>query len=472
MIRTLLTAAGLAAFALCSPVQAEEGGASPQMQRALAAGYKAAFTCAATFNAGRTPQEIAASELDLIYPDYREVFAALPDAEIDRTAMRVSAPWDDVLPPRIAVYRPGFGCTQLPIGAPREMAETLPAAAHALTGDLPPDRDPCISPDAPKSPPAEDTGRLSQLTAKAFDGRSFGEGSRTSAILIVQNGHVLAEQYDRGIDQETSQRTWSVAKSISATVMGAAVERGLIDIDDPAALETWQAPGDPRAGVTVRHLLNMASGLDSGRRGSRTDRLYFGGGRVIDHAEGRDLEAAPGTRFKYANNDTLLAMRALRERMDDDAAYHALPYEAVLRPIGAMRTVLETDWNADVLSSSQVWTTARDLARIGQLYLQDGVWNAERLLAEGWAAFVSTPAPAQPAGGDWGYGGQFWLVGGVEGLPEDAYAAAGHRGQYIVIVPSRNAVIVRRGFDESGGRGFDIARFAADALKVLARERK
>ncbi len=128
-------------------------------------------------------------------------------------------------------------------------------------------------------------------------------------------------------------------------------------------------------------------------------------------------------------------------------------------------TTPETDSAGNFILSSQVWTTARDLGRLGLLYLYDGVWNGERLLPEGWSTFVATPAPAQPEQGP-GYGGFFWLYGPAQGLPAGTYGMNGNRGQYVFIVPSRKVVIVRRGFDSATAR-FDEQRFARDVLKAL-----
>ncbi|MEL7128978.1 MAG: serine hydrolase [Pseudomonadota bacterium] len=460
-------AACLLSGLIIAPAFAEEGGASPEMDAALAAGWKAGFVCSATFNAGQAIDTIKANELDGIYPDFQDAFDELPEPVIDRSAKTVAVTFSAALPPRYAVWRLGFGCTQLPIGA-------LPDAANYLPRFT-------VWPDVPASDTSSALGSNVRLTEKsafydgldapvsfAFDSITYGEGTRTSAVLVVSGGEVRAERYDRGITAVTPQRTWSVAKSISATVIGAANYAGLFDYKGRTALSAWEQAGDPRAGITTENLLHMASGLDSGARGNRTDRLYFGGAKVVDQALGNSLEASPGTRFKYANNDTLLAMRTLRERLGDDALYHRLPYENVLWKIGAFHTTLETDWNGDFLSSSQVWTTARDMARIGQLYLQDGKWGEERILPEGWATFVSTPAPAQPANrAGFGYGAQFWLLDNVPGVPRDAYAALGNRGQHLVIVPSRDVVIVRRGYDVNGGTRFDIGRFARDILAAL-----
>lgn len=465
--RALTTLAQTLTLALLPVATAQDGGDTPAMTKALAAGYKAGFICSATFTADQSLREIELNELTGIYPDMREAFAALPGAKIDERARTVSVRYDPDMPPRIAAWREGLGCTQLPVGAGPEAVAFLPR----FESWTPPDgRDgsPTLSPTGEKD--AISLSSYSTFDAPvdfAFDGHTYGEGTKTSAVLVVYRGDILAEDYARGINATTPQRTWSVAKSLTATLIGAAVERGVLDIDHEAVLPEWSGGGDPRRAITLRHLLNMASGRDSGVSGARTDRLYFGGARVADTAITASLEAAPGTRFNYANNDTLAALRVLRGKLADDGAYLRFPYEAVLWKIGMNNTVLETDWAGDFVGSSQVWTTARDLARLGLLYLYDGMWGQERILPQGWRDFVTSPAPAQPAAGDFGYGAQFWLLNRSPGVPEDAFAAIGNRGQYVVIIPSKELVIVRRGYDDIGGARFDIARFTADLVGAL-----
>ena len=140
----------------------------------------------------------------------------------------------------------------------------------------------------------------------------------------------------------------------------------------------------------------MASGLDSNQAGNRTDRVYMGGGLVSDTATETALEVEPGSRWKYANNDTMLALRVLRETMSSEEAYVTFPYEALLDKIGMQHTFLETDWQSDFILSSQVWTTSRDLARLGVLHLQNGKWQGEQILPPNWLEYISTPTPAQP----------------------------------------------------------------------------
>jgi CubicO group peptidase (beta-lactamase class C family) len=463
-IRSLLVSS-LAIAALGLPAAAKEGGNSPQMDPALAAGWKAHFICAGTFNAGQSLDKIEANELDGIYPDYERHYNALPAAKIDQAKKIVSVSYSDAMPPRMSVWRPGFGCTQLPIGAETSAIGFLPKfdGFPNFSGE---DRGSAIGSNVKVQLRTEEAERLEAPVAFAFDQRTYGNGTRTSAVVIVKDGQIVAERYARGIDHETPQRTWSVAKSISATVLGAARRNGHIDLNYPAVIADFNNGADPRRQITLTHLMQMASGLDSGQSGSRTDRIYFGGGRVVDQAADSVLEARPGTRFKYANNDTLIALRSLRESMKSDADFHQFPYEKLLHKIGATRTTMEVDWNGDFIGSSQVWSTARDLARIGQLYVQNGRWGNEQLLPQNWRKFVSTPGPAQPSDGK-GYGAQFWLMNDTPGVPADTFYAAGNRGQYIVIAPSMNAVIVRRGYDVNGGARFEIADFARDALGAL-----
>lgn len=460
MKRSILAAAALSLALPAAAQQAEE----PPSRHALmlAAGYKAAFTCSAVFNGGKTPDQIEQGELDRIYPGYREPLTLVGEAEIDRENRRVSVTWAEDMPPRVSAWRESLGCAQLPPGAPVEDAALLPRA------DVPaaPDRSGESWPMGDATGEIETPDALAPVVDSAFDGESFGDGALTSAILVVRDGEIVAERYMDGHDMHTAQRTWSVAKSVAASVIGAAVEDGLIAVDAPAPVPEWQGETDPRKEITLENLLHMSSGLYSGEAGNRTDNVYFGGSAVAQEAAQTQIEAAPGTRWKYANNDTMLAMRSLRAAMDDDAAYLAYPFTALLRPLGMDHTTPETDWNGDFVMSSQVWTTARDLARLGLLYLNDGVWEGERILPDGWTDYVAAPAPDQPER-EYGYGAQFWLLGAREGVPQDAYAAMGNRGQYLVIVPSEDLLVIRRGYDGDPGETFDIGAFTAAVTAAL-----
>ena len=180
--------------------------------------------------------------------------------------------------PRYAVWRAGFGCTQLPLGAELGYMEYLPKFEN-WTGGAEPDTSTAIGTNVRLTPDDGFYGAMEVPLSFAFDGATYGEGTRTSAVLVLSGGEVIAEKYARGISANTPQRTWSVAKSFSASVIGAASYAGLFDYKGRTAIKAWETPGDPRQKITTINLLQMASGLDSGQRGNRTDQLYLAAAR-------------------------------------------------------------------------------------------------------------------------------------------------------------------------------------------------
>lgn len=445
---------------LAAPGSAQSPKPPGAYDRAIAAGYKAAMLCSGIFNAGRSEAQIAADELRGIYPEYAPIVPTL-EATVDRRLATVTVAFDDSLPPRRAEWSQGGGCTTQPIGA-----APPPVASRHETPSGPAGADPRRWPMGDAGIAPRPSRALAGTVAGAFDHATYGKDSRTVGVIVVHGGRVLAERYSDGFGPFVSNRTWSVAKSLASTIIATAQHRELIDVMQPARIPEWgDWPwSDRRATITTDNLLRMASGLHSDTAGNRTDAIYFGGTAVTEQAVIWALEAAPGTRFRYANNDTLLAIRGLRARMADERAYTDFP-SAFFAKLGMRHTVAERDWPGNFILSSQVWSTARDLARFGQLHLQDGVWNDERLLPRGWMKYVTTPSGPQPDG-DFGYGAGFWLINRSPGVPRDTFAAFGNRGQYVVIVPSRKVVIVRRGEDPAGAR-FDMAKFSADVLAGL-----
>jgi len=455
-----------AAFALLvTAAMASAQVGRPEHVRAIAAGYKAAFICSNWFSAGIDAERTAADDLRGTYSELNPLFVQL-QAELDRINRRVAVRYSPDMPPRIAQWRLYLGCSLLPIGAAVEDARVVPSLAQ----DPPEfgafdDRPWPMGDRRAAGRPQGDARALARALERGFDRRSYGQGSETTALLVVQDGRIVAERYRPDFDMHTSQRTWSVAKSIAGSVIGAGVQQGLLRTEAPAPVPEWQSPGDPRRAITLDQLMRMASGLHSDFPGNRTDDLYFGGVAVADQIRAWPLVAPPGTRFRYANNDTLAAIRALQHVLGDGDESRLFPFRALFWRIGMTRTVPETDWRGHFIMSSQVWTTARDLARLGLLYQNDGVWNGERILPEGWRDYVGRRGPAQPAAGE-GYGATWWTFAAESGLPGDAIVAQGNRGQYLAVIPSRRLVVVRRGFD-GAGMAFDFEAFTKDVLAAL-----
>lgn len=458
-MRILILAAAAAAVAL--PAFAQSPAGPTPATRSMAAGYKALMVCGALKNAedaggSRTVESVEANELVGIYP---ELDALVRDMPVEVTESSVSVAWDEVMPPRVATYLRLSGCSIMPVGWPGSGWQI----DHE--GSRPP------APDFATGEPRGNAALLNEAIEQAFEGDRFGEGINTTAVLVLQGDRIVAEEYALGFGPDTPQRTWSVAKSLAGTIIGAAVQRGEADVNAPAAIADWAVErtndpdvvdlreDDPRAAITLDNLMRMASGLTSDFAGNRTDALYFGGVGVDEQATTWPLIAPPGTRFRYANNDTLLAVLSIAPTFRDH------PPSELFRTLGMVDTVAETDWRGNYMLSSQVWSTARDLARFGQLYVDDGMVDGVRILPEGWRDYVSRPSGPQP-NGEQGYGATFWLFNKSEGIPADAISANGNRGQYVVIVPSRNIVIVRRGEDPTGAR-FDHVAFTRDVLAAL-----
>jgi CubicO group peptidase (beta-lactamase class C family) len=479
MIRTALAAPmifGTLLLAIPAAAQSQQEHLDARYDRALAAGYKALMLCSAIAHAEangttRTPESVVKWELTGIQAPLDTIIGGLPYDIIRRPTgqiAHVAVKWADESPARIAAYYgPDTGCSTLPIGAPEDSSnaeQPLPVNAEAeaeaegnliLFGVIPGSEGGNVPPPTP----------LDKVLGAAITGQ-YGEGTRTTAALVrlnrVGNGLVERASYAPGFGVKTPQRTWSVAKSIAATLVGGAVLSGETSVDDPVGLNYWRRGGDsdPRNAITIDHALRMATGRYSDTPGNRTDPLYFGGSTVDETATQWPVLHPPGTVFRYANNDTLMAVKAIGQWL----TYYP-PHEFFAK-LGMKHTVAETDIRGDYILSSQVWSTAADLANLGELYLNDGVLpSGERILPEGWAQYVATPSGPQPEG-PFGYGAGFWLMNKSDGVPPDTFAAFGNRGQYVVIVPSRQVVIVRRGEDPVGAR-FDIAAFTRDVLAAL-----
>ena len=461
---SLLGAALAAAGCIRTPLPSESEDPS------LLAGLKAGAACSAVFVAGRPLAAVLEDELGGL----PEGAYALPDPEVHDATRHVEVAWAAGAPPRIAVHRDGFGCTTLPPGGSRADAAALPSFPLVPL----PDASSIAWPDGDLVPDSANAAgeALEPVLATAFDGHSYGDDTKTIGVVIVQRGRIVGERYRPGFGPHTAYRTWSVAKSLTGALVGILVADGRLGRDDSAPVPEWQSPGDARGRITLADLLHMSSGL--AERGAAAEAIYFGGADSIAEITRAELEAEPGTRWRYANRDTLLLVRAMRQVIGDDVSYWSFPRRALFDRIGMRHTVAETDWRGNFVLSSQVQSTARDLARFGLLLLQDGEWNGERVLPEGWVAYGRTPAPARSSGlrGLWahgalgllGYGAQLWLFERSWILPFDGFGALGSRGQLVIVVPEHELVVVRTGLDSEVDQVFFRAdRFVADVSEAL-----
>jgi CubicO group peptidase (beta-lactamase class C family) len=437
-------------------------------------GVQAVLTCNGLFTSNRSIEQVFAQELAyLSYP--------LGDFEgghytISRKikAVSVGGGEDGVI--ITAVFRRGIGCVVMAPDQGLSDIASLPVSEHtalvANTAQV-------LWPIGDKLPDIPLPDNVKRKSLKAASDWAFTRNTPeqdTLSLLIVHKGQIIHERYASGIDKNTRTRIWSTAKSIAVTLIGMLVDKGLMDLDAPLGIE-WlpqqaDIEADVRAKITLRHVLNMSSGLypvDSYKMEYATGSglSYWVGASSVDGARARALTREPGAVWDYENYDTLLAVYAMKLALGSDKDYQIFPYKALLQPLGMNSTLLGTDRFGDYVMSSQVYSNARDLARFGLLYQQNGIWRGERLLSEEWINFVRTPAPASERHHRF-YGAQWWLVpDNRRDIPKDAYSTSGNRGQFVIVVPSHDLVIVRRGLDY-GKQGFDRWDLTREVLKAFS----
>ncbi len=428
MTRIALIAAALAvaAFGLFALQKADD-------YAGVGAGYMAKVACSEIFLADRDALAVLEGEFNDISPALERV-----RLKIDTEARTVTGSFLGVGSAE-AVYREGYGCT-----LKRGAVDSLPPLAAVDDKPLP---------DAFRGTPAERDDVDYAAVEAALNAAFADEKAATRAMLVVKDGAVVAERYAPGFTRETPFLSWSMAKSVTATMAGVAVHRGLIDLAAPAPAPEW-AGEDPRAAITWNDLLHMQSGLAFSEiyddPYSDASQMLFRARDAGAVAANKRLIRPPGSHWSYSSGTTNLIQRTLRETLEaNDVGYHAFARDALFAPLGMASAVLEPDSSGTFIASSFMYATARDWAKLGQLYLNDGVADGARLLPEDWSAYVATPAAAS----DGFYGAQFWLnhpgTDGrpkyMPGVPDDAYLMAGHEGQYVLIVPDKRLVIVRTG---------------------------
>ncbi len=396
----------------------------------VGAGYKAKIACSEIFVAGRTEADVVASEFDGIDDALQYISLA-----IDRSARTAQASLGPIGRAR-AAYREGYGCT----------------LTKGPLADLPPLEQPPAQAwrEATAAEAGFDVANLNGALDQAMGDAAAGH----RAFLVAVDDAVIAERYADGFSSDTPMLSWSMGKSVTATMIGIAVKDGLIDINETPPIQEWLGDGDPRSAITWRDLLRMQSGLefveDYGDPTSTVNQMLFNAAEVAKPAIESALKHEPDQHWSYSSGTTNLLQKALKTTLESAGVnYHSFARDRLFAPLGASSAVLEPDSSGVFIGSSYMYATARDWAKLGRLYLNDGVWNGERLLPEGWAKFVATPSGQS----DRQYGAQFWLNAEgrngrprfMPGLPDSAYYFAGHEGQYVVILPDDGMVLVRLG---------------------------
>jgi CubicO group peptidase (beta-lactamase class C family) len=449
LVRILSAVSAVGLLAGFGPSQVEgpapsqvEGPRGTHTENGLAGFAK--ILCSGVFVSGRAPEDVVTGS----------AYFFMPQAErdqvkwtIDRTARLARATFGPAT--REARFYGDQGCIIQNPEAPG--IHFTPATVRTRLPDAGTQPWPMGDKETAETNPGAATIDRAKMTAAA-DAAFSDPAALTAAFLVVHRGRIVAERYATGITRDTQLESWSMGKSLAATLFALLVKDGTYTLEQPAPVPLWRRPGDPRGAIRNIDLLRMSAGVkflgnqEAGSNLTYPDHyyIYTGGIDAFDYSITRPQEYPPNTDGRYRNSDpltiTYLTKLAVTKRGENFLTW---PQRALFDRIGIRRQVLETDPYGNFLITGYDYGTARNWARIGLLYLQDGMWQGQRVLPEGWAAFVSTPAPAwkRPE-----YGGFFWLNRiNTWNLPADAYFAAGAGGQNTWIVPSQDLVIVRMG---------------------------
>ena len=402
---------------------------------AIATAYAAKTTCSGVFVAKRSLESVRA---DLYAVDFISV-------SVDDAGQRVTSSLYGLMP-ATAKYRPRMGCTLLNQTSEAELSALPVAPAMIATSS-----DPELQATPPKLSAAleesfaDDTGKLN-----------------TRAIVVLKDGQLIAERYADGFSASTPLLGWSMAKSVTNAMIGLMVQDNKLSTAQPAPIKEWQ--NDARREITIDALLRMSSGLaftEDYASPSDATRMLFGAKNAASVAIAAPATAKPNEVWSYSSGTTNILQAIIRRQFATLGDYIAYPYQRLFGKLGMTSAVLETDASGVFVGSSFMYATARDWAKFGQLYLQDGIWQGQRLLPEGWVTYSSTLTPKS----DGVYAAQFWLNKNDSSFPQDAFMADGFEGQNVAIIPSKQLVIVRLGLSRSGA--FNDAEFIKRIVKAL-----
>jgi len=286
------------------------------------------------------------------------------------------------------------------------------------------------------------------LVEEAFAAKKTPMLGETHALLIVQGGRITFERYGKGFDASSTHHSWSKAKSITQALIGLLVKDGKLDVSARADVSEWA--NDARSAITLDQLLRMSSGLkfieDYAPGGGPSDviAMLFGDGKddVAAYAAAQPLEHAPGTHWSYASGTTNIVSRIASRTLDAYGPdFKRFMAARLFEPLGIQSALPRFDNAGTFIGSSYCFMTARDFARFGLLYMRGGVWEGRRLLPDSWVDYARTPTFQQPGAGDNRYGAHWWLDLGGPG----SFSANGYDGQFTVIAPDRDLIIVRHG---------------------------
>lgn len=427
-------------------------------------GMAAKTMCSCVFVSGRSPESVLEKELQ-VFPGLADVPLQINNQD---STVTTSLLWGKSK----AIYRKGLGCTLLAEADEESIREQnfityTPPALNAETVPWPAGGSSAFSDDR-----TINREGIDRIVNRAFLERDPEKPANTHAVVVVYNGEIISEKYAEGFDKNSILMGWSMTKSITNALIGILVKEGKLNVDAPAPVAAWQE--DERKNITLNHLLQATSGLGWSESyfipGADFHNMFIHSDDKAGYAISRDLEHAPGTYFQYSSGTTNIISKIIRQTVGEEQ-YHRFPYDALFSKIGMNHALMEPDASGTFVASSYGYASARDWARLGLLYLNDGVWNGQRILPEGWVKYSTTPSGAATKRE---YGAQIWLNLGQEGhpdnvkfrgLPHEAIIFSGFEENFVVIIPSKRLVVVRLGVTHSDS--FKMEELVTDIANLL-----
>ncbi|MBN9295893.1 MAG: serine hydrolase [Filimonas sp.] len=411
----------------------------------IISGYGAKVLCSGVFVAGRDEQQVRTQDIGFFPISLGSFKVDYKDSSVTASVFGFAK--------RKAIFRKGLGVTLI--------AQMSEEEIRKQQVNLP--QQPIINQDSIAWPMGNrivdsamsgiDKKEVQAAVQQYFVENDTAKPIRTRAVVVLYKGQLIAEQYGEGFSANTKLLGWSMTKSVTNTLIGMLVKDGKLQVDAPAPVPEWKDANDPRHAITLKNLLNQASGLDfveDYSKASDATRMLFGRADMGGYTASHPLKDKPGSVFYYSSGNSNILSRIIRQTVGD-ANYYRFPYDSLFYKLGMYSIILEPDPSGTFVGSSYSYATARDWARFGLLYLNDGVWNGQRILPEGWVTATATPGAAAKEG-DYGY--QFWLNRGpannpsnrnFPSCPQDLFYSDGFEGQFVYIIPSKHLVVVRLG---------------------------
>ncbi len=417
-------------------------------------GYAAKRACSSIFVSGRTIETVENEDLNS-FPQN------LAFIQVDESFQSVSSAVLG-LSKSTSVYRPGLGCKLL-IGDDNHTTKYNPPARNILkpTDTLPwPYGIKEVKPDLTE----EQLGKLELALAEAFDTDGQWE-KKTRAMLVMKGGQLLAEKYKAPYNRETPFLGWSMTKSVANILVGSLVKEGQLTVDQNNLLPEWS--GDDRANITLDNLMRMNTGLlwnEEYGSVSQVTQMLFLKETAADYAIDSPTQSHPGDKWAYSSGTSNILGRVIKNTFESDDDYLSYPHKALFEKLDITTAQIETDESNEYVFSSFMYASARDWAKLGQLYLNEGIWLNDTIFTKEWHDYSLLPTPHSEGK----YGAHIWLNGNPKdypSCPDDTYKFSGYEGQYVIIIPSLDIVVVRLGL--SKGPPFDMDKVLGMIIEAV-----